>query len=168
MAHPGISTTVLKLLREKCLDGLLIKIPRVITKPTRNPGVPCWAITHSSIQTPFSDTYSSTITFPCFPSFYCLCALKGKSKVDPSCPSLWDPLDCGPPGSSVHGLFQARELEWIAVSFCRASSWARDGTQVRCIAGRCITVWATRIRETEVMKNSMVWLLPILLTYDPV
>ena len=103
-----------------------------------------WQRTHrslvftlSSIQTPFSDTYSSTITFLCFPSFYCLCVLKWKSEVTRSCPTLRDPLDCSPPGSSVHGIFQARVLEWIAISFSRASSWPRDGTQVSRIAGRC-------------------------------
>jgi len=44
-------------------------------------------------------------------------------------------MDCSPPGSSVHGISQARILEWVAISF-RGSSWARDGTQVSCIAGR--------------------------------
>ena len=124
--------------------------------------------THSSIQTPFSDTYSWTITFLCFPSFYCLCVLKWKSEVAQSCPTLRDPLDCSPPGPSVHGIFQARVPEWIAVSFSRACFWPRDGTQVSRIAGRCFAIRATRIRETEVMKNTMAWLLPILLTYDPV
>ena len=38
------------------------------------------------------------------------------------CPTLWDTMDCGPPGSSVHGIFQARMLEWVAISF---SGWER-------------------------------------------
>ena len=45
---------------------------------------------------------------------------------------------CGPPGSSVHGILQARILEWIAVSFSRGSSQPRDQTRVSCIAGRQI------------------------------
>ena len=49
-----------------------------------------------------------------------------------------------PPGSSVHGIFQARILAWIAISFSRGSSWPRDQTQVSRIAGRCFTIWATR------------------------
>ena len=57
--------------------------------------------------------------------------------------SLW-PMDCGLPGSSVYGIFQARVLEWIAISFSRGSSWPRDRTWVSCIVGRCFTVWATR------------------------
>ena len=48
------------------------------------------------------------------------------------------------PGFSVHRIFQARVLEWVAISFSRGSSWPRDWTQVSCIAGRCFTLWATR------------------------
>ena len=49
-----------------------------------------------------------------------------------------------PPGSSVHGIIQARILEWVAISFSRGSSPLRDQTQVSCTAGRFFTVWATR------------------------
>ena len=61
-----------------------------------------------------------------------------------SCPTLCDPMDCSLSGSSVHGIFQVRVLEWIAISFSRGSSQPRDWTQVFCIAGRRFTVWATR------------------------
>ena len=44
---------------------------------------------------------------------------KSESEVAQLCPTLSDPMDCGPPGSSVHGIFQARILEWIAIAFCR-------------------------------------------------
>ena len=54
------------------------------------------------------------------------------------------PMDCSPPGSSVHGILQARILEWIAISFYRGSSRARDQTQVSSIAGRRFNLWATR------------------------
>ena len=53
-------------------------------------------------------------------------------------------MDCSLPGSSVHGIFQARVLEWVAISFSRRSSWPRDWTQVSRIVGRRFTVWATR------------------------
>ena len=56
-----------------------------------------------------------------------------------SCPTLCNPMDCSPPGSSVHGIFQARILERDAISFSRGSSWPRDWTQVSCIAGRFFT-----------------------------
>ena len=42
-----------------------------------------------------------------------------------SCLTLWDPMECNPPGSSVHGILQARILEWVAMPFSRGSSWPR-------------------------------------------
>ena len=56
---------------------------------------------------------------------------------------LWDPMDCSLPGSSVHGILQARILEWVFIPFSRGHSWPRDWTQVFCIAGRFFTNWAT-------------------------
>ena len=53
-------------------------------------------------------------------------------------------MDCSLPGSSVHGIFQARILEWVSISFSRRSSQPRDWTWVFCIAGRHFTIWATR------------------------
>ena len=66
------------------------------------------------------------------------------SEVAQSCPTLCDPMDCSLPGSFVHGIFQARVLEWVAISFSRGSSRPRDWTQVSHIAGRGFTVWAPR------------------------
>ena len=53
-------------------------------------------------------------------------------------------MDCSPPVSSVHGILQARILEWVAYPFFRGSSQPRDQTQISCIAGRFFTIWATR------------------------
>ena len=50
-----------------------------------------------------------------------------------------DPMDCSPPGSSVHGIFQARILERVAIPYPRVSSWPRHWTQVSCIAGGFFT-----------------------------
>ena len=61
-----------------------------------------------------------------------------------SCPTLFDALDCSLPGSSVHGILQARILEWVAIPFSRGSSQPRDWILVSCAAGRFFTVWATR------------------------
>ena len=55
-----------------------------------------------------------------------------------------DPMNCSLPGSSVHGIFQARVLECIAFAFSRGSSQPRDWTWVFCIAVRDFTIWATR------------------------
>ena len=57
-------------------------------------------------------------------------------------------MDSRPPGSSVHGILQARILEWVAVPFSRGSSHPRDQTQVSCIAGRFFAIWATRKEGT--------------------
>ena len=51
---------------------------------------------------------------------------------------------CSPPGSSIHGILQARILEWGAISFSRGCSRPRDRTQVSCIPGRRFNLWATR------------------------
>ena len=59
--------------------------------------------------------------------------------VTQSCLTLWDPVDCTPPGSSVHRILQARILEWVAILFSGGSPWPRDQTQVSCIAGRFYT-----------------------------
>ena len=58
--------------------------------------------------------------------------------------TLCNPMDCSPPGSSVHRILQARILEWVVIFFFRCSSWPRDWTQVSYIAGRFSAVWATR------------------------
>ena len=59
--------------------------------------------------------------------------------VAQSCPTLCDPVDCSPPGSSVHGISQARILGWIALSSSRGSSRPGDHTRVSCTAGRFFT-----------------------------
>ena len=58
---------------------------------------------------------------------FLLQCMKGKreSEVAQLCPTLCDPMDCSPPGSSIHGIFQARVLEWVAISFSRGSSQPR-------------------------------------------
>ena len=66
------------------------------------------------------------------------------SEVAQSCPTLSDSVDCSLPGSSVHGSFQARVMEWVAISLSRWSSQPRDRTRVSCIVGRHFTIWATR------------------------
>ena len=66
------------------------------------------------------------------------------SEVVQSCPTLCDPMEYSLQGSSVHRIFQAGVLEWVAISFFRASSRPRDRTQVSCVSGRHFTVWATR------------------------
>ena len=74
--------------------------------------------------------------------------------VTQSCPTLCDPMDYRPPGSSVHGILQARVLECVAISSPRGSSQPRDRTQVSHIVGRFFTVWATREAQMELVSNA--------------
>ena len=69
--------------------------------------------------------------------------IESESDVAQSCPALCNSMDYSLPGSSVHGVFQAIVLEWIAISFSRGSSQPRDRTRVSCIVDRHFTVWAT-------------------------
>ena len=50
-----------------------------------------------------------------------------------SCPTLCDPIDSSPPGSSVHGIFQARTLEWVAISFFSAGKWKVRVKSLSCV-----------------------------------
>ena len=76
------------------------------------------------------------------------------------CLSLCDPMDCSLSGSSVHGILQAGILDWVAISFSKVSSWARDWTWVSCTAGRFFTIWAT-VQFSSVQSLSRVWLFAI-------
>ena len=80
---------------------------------------------------------------------------ESKSEVAQSCPTLCHPVDCSPPGSSVHGILQARVLEWVAISFSSGSSPPRDRTQVSHIAGRRFNLWATR-EDLSIVTNTLI------------
>ena len=72
-----------------------------------------------------------------FPAF----SMRARS-VTKSCPTLCDSMDRRLPGSSVHGNFRARILEWVAISFSRRSSKPRDKTLISCIGRRVLYHWA--------------------------
>ena len=69
-----------------------------------------------------------------------------------SCPTLCDAMDCSPEGFCVHGIFQARILEWVVISYSRGSSWPRDWTWVSCIS--CIS--------RQVLYHCTTWEAPML------
>ena len=86
-------------------------------------------------------------------------AYEKKLKVSHSVVSLCNPMDCSPPGSSVHGLSQARILEGVAIPFSRGFSRPRVQTPVYCIAGRFFTVLATREAQQRVYCQVKRWLI---------
>ena len=97
---------------------------------------------------------SSALTLPAKPFRGCpagMCICMCESEVTQSCSTLCDPMDCTLPGSSVHGIFQAIVLEWIAISFSRGSSQTRDWTLVSHIVDKHFTFWATR----EVLRREV-------------
>ena len=75
--------------------------------------------------------------------------------ITQSCPTLWDPMDCNPSGSSAYGILQARILEWIAIPFSRGYSWPRDRTHISCspcMAGKFFITSATREGSTIIYQ----------------
>ena len=70
--------------------------------------------------------------------------VKSESEVTQSCPTLSNPMDCSPPGSSIHGIFQARVLEWGAVSFS-----AKDGEDIYMSICLCIYIYISRERQRK-------------------
>ena len=76
--------------------------------------------------------------------------------VAKSCPTVCDPMDYSPPGSSVHGIFQARMLECIAIPFSRGSFCFRDGTHISCIGRWVPYSWATREALQEGEKTGLI------------
>ena len=80
--------------------------------------------------------------------FQCM-KMKSESDVAQSFLTPCDPMDCSLWGFSIHGIFQARVREWVAISFSRGSTQPRDWTWVSHIAGRHFTFWATREGYTQ-------------------
>ena len=75
-----------------------------------------------------------------------------------SCLTLCNPMDCSPPCSSVHGIFQARVSGWVAIPFSRGSSQPRDQTEVSYIGGRLFTIRATREASLTTLKLLTMWI----------
>ena len=83
-----------------------------------------------------------------------------KSEVAQLCLTVCNPMDCSLPGSSVHEIFQAKVVEWVAISFSRRSSWPRDWPWVSRIVGRRFTLWATRDQQKIGLKIYWAWPYP--------
>ena len=94
-------------------------------------------VLHTGVEIPFLGVFGKKITYRHIYLSICCCL------VSQSCPILCHPMDCSLPGSSIHGISQARTLEWVAISFSRGSSWPRDRTCVSCIGMQVLYCWAT-------------------------
>ena len=80
----------------------------------------------------------------CYQVYHLICMYNQIWEAHGADPTLCDPMDCSPLGSSGHGILQARVLDWVAIPFFSISSLPRGQTQMSCISGRFFTVWATR------------------------
>ena len=96
-----------------------------------------------SIHFTCSGNWRSSSLSWCYREILCVCVCVCVW-VAQLCPPLCDPMDCSLPGSSVHGILQARIPEWLAMPFSRGFFWLRDQTWVSHIAGRFFTIWATK------------------------
>ena len=93
-------------------------------------------LTHSKVGKKYDEAVYCHLAY--------LTYIQSRSEVAQSCPTLCDPMDYSLQGFSIHGVFQARVLEWVTISFSLGSSWPRDQIQVSRIVGRHFTIWATR------------------------
>ena len=104
--------------------------PSTVGFRTRGPTLASWTVQGPLHLTPLAQVYGHVPVFWVEP-LWCL--------VSHSRLTLCNPMDCSPPGSSVHGILQASILGWIAMPFFRGSSQPRDQTQVSHMAGRFFT-----------------------------
>ena len=147
----------------------LTRVEWVFIPLTASFGSPCASAEKETSFSPTLNSYPSSCLCQGWQRITIQCSVpqhrkevKGRSEVAQSCPTLCDPMNCSLPGSSVHGILQARILEWVAISFSRRPSWPRDWTQVSCIVGRCFTIWATREIHTIFLtgkypERSLIW-----------
>ena len=116
---------------------------RLVSSRARIQTQPTWLhtlnhFTHTTLQIFWTLIFSQHMHYiicVCVCVCVCVCAHMHAQ----SCPALCNPMDCGLPGFSIHGIFQARILEWVAISSSRIYSWPRDRTHVSnvsCTAGR--------------------------------
>ena len=107
------------------------------------------------------------LTEPDFPRAHSWSAQSGKVKVAQLCPTLCDPMDCSPPGSSVHGSSR-KILEWVAISFSRGSSQPKDRSCISCI-GRWILYHLSHLGSLHLGKECfsvlirVLWIFPSLI-----
>ena len=150
----------------RCSNSLIIKgVNIIVTRSTRTDPQEQWKL--KNLTTPTGEKLKLSNPdngrkkwYSLFGKVFYKIYWKWKVLVAQSCLTIWDCMDCSPPGSSVDGILQARVLEWVTIPFSRDSSWPRDRTQVSDTAGRFFTIWTSREAQ---------YLLKLLLihAYDP-
>ena len=85
--------------------------------------------------------------------------VKSESEVAQLCPTPSDPMDCSPPGPSVHGIFQARVLQWVAIAFSDNALWVTVKTFALTLLRLWCKLWNVRPLEGLGEMNDVIWLL---------
>ena len=159
MTYTKQKTRVLPKFAVRYSENALLKVGRVLAQDSRmghlqgvRAGAPlvarflhcssAWPVTHQGSNTSLFLKEACLANLPAHPSQI----HKGNNRIQKSvrptvlclvaqsCLTLCDPMDCSPPGSSVHGIIQARILEWVAVSSSRGPPQPRDQTHVSCVS----------------------------------
>ena len=115
------------LLNNMTCQAVQLALLSVHTPATSEESLRCTATVHLSLLTHVGHI-SISLSTKFLPE-------KAKVLVAQSCPTLYNPIDCNPPGSSIHGILQARIQEWVAIPFP-----PRDGTCISCTVGRFLTI----------------------------
>ena len=125
------------------------KLIRCVTLKYTHCMLSCFSLSDSLLPSGPYGPYSPWLLCPWdFPSKN---TKRKKSEVTQSCPTLCNSMNYTLPGSSVHGIFQVRILELVAISFSRRSSWPREWTRVSHIVDRRFTAWAIKeVKNTKV------------------
>ena len=119
--------------------------------------LPCLPTFPKALRTCWSPYTTESVEESCHKKY----PVKSEMKVAQSCPTHHNPMDCSPPGFSVHGIFQARIPEWVAFSYSRGSSWPRDYNRVSCIGGQIsLTLCYLGEKAMATHSSTLAWKIP--------
>jgi len=125
------------ILQTRMLEWVAIPFSRKSSQPRNPTQVSCNAGRFFSVWV--TREAPKEVVVPNIMQLFCCCCL-----VAQPCPTLCDCVNCSPPGFPVHGIHQARILEWVDLSFSRGSSLFRDQICIACLGRQILYLWATR------------------------
>ena len=153
--------------RQECWSELPLSSPSDLPTLGIEPGSPALAGGFFTTAPPGKPIYHNTLK-KLFYFWFCgsyrdlcpfLLKVKSESEIIQLCPTLWDPIDCSLWGSSIHGIFQARVMEWVAISFSRDLPGPGIEPRSPTLQADAFTIWATR--------EAPIWILNyVLITKD--